>query len=152
MPEEQVLEEQVVLQGVAEEDRPVDVGVVERPGVRLVLQQGGALDVEHLERHPDRRPEPYVGAGVGRAVGEADQRPMAPGGGVDALGVLGRKTVQDLDLAPDDAVPLGVCVANRTTGRDRPGDVVLRLVDDDLDVLVEPGLRHLDVRRVGNET
>ena len=46
--DEQVIDEQVVLDGVAEEDGRVDGGVVEGAGVRLVLQQGRAADVETI--------------------------------------------------------------------------------------------------------
>ena len=89
--EEQLLDEQVVLDRVAEEDRRVDVGVVEGVRVGFVLEQGRAVDAEDLQRQSGRAAEPRVRSGVRRAVGEADQRIVLSGLGIDALRVLGGK-------------------------------------------------------------
>ncbi len=49
---EQLVNEQIVRHGVAKEDWRVDVGVIERAGVRLVIQQRLTRDAEHLQRKP----------------------------------------------------------------------------------------------------
>ena len=152
--DEQLLDKQVVLDRVAEEDRRVDVGIVERARVGLVLEQGRTIDAEHLQRQSGSAAEPRVGSGVRRAVGEADERVVRSGRGIDALRVLGGKPIQYLDLGPDQSVAFGVGVADGAAGafgRDGLGDVTLRLSDHGLQVLIEPGIDGFDVRRVFDE-
>ena len=63
--DEQLLDEQVVLDRVAEEDRRVDVGVVEGVGVGLVLEQGRTVDAKDLQRQSGSTTEPRVGPARG---------------------------------------------------------------------------------------
>ena len=46
---EQLVDEDVMLDGIREEDRIVDHRVVEGAAVRLILQQGLSVDAEHLQ-------------------------------------------------------------------------------------------------------
>src|SRR5262249_11838280 len=87
--DKQLLDEQVVLDRVAEEDWRVDIGIVEGVGVGLVLEQGRAVDAEDLQRQSGSTTEPRVGSGVRRAVGEADERVVCSGCGIDTLRVFG---------------------------------------------------------------
>jgi hypothetical protein len=82
---EQILDEQVVLDGVREENRRIDVGVVESVGVGLVLEQGRPVDIKDLQRQAGRSAEPRVGAGVRRPVRKTDQPIVFSGGGVVLL-------------------------------------------------------------------
>lgn len=152
--QEQFLDEQIVLDCVAEEDRSVDVGVVECARVRFVFQQGRAGDVEHLQCQSGGGAQPRVGSGVRRAVGEADERVVGSRSRVDSLGVLGGQPVQDLHFPSDQPVALGMGVAKGppgAAGLDRLGDVALGLLDHRLHVAVEVRVVVFDVRRVADE-
>ena len=70
---EQLLDEQIVRHGVAEEDGHVDRVVVERPRVRLVVHKGLTGDVEHLERQPECIRKRRICSEVRDTVREADQ-------------------------------------------------------------------------------
>src|SRR5215472_12136303 len=99
--DEQLLDEQVVLDRVAEEDWRVDVGIVEGVGVGLVLEQGRAVDAEDLQRQSGSTTEPRVGSGMRRAVRKTDQRIVFSRDRIDPLRVFGGQLVENLDLAPN---------------------------------------------------
>src|SRR5215831_20910572 len=62
--DEQLLDEQIVLDGIAKKYRRVDVGVVEGPGVGLVIEQDRPGSAKNLESQPGRAAEPRVGSGM----------------------------------------------------------------------------------------
>src|SRR5437868_14406910 len=93
--QEHLLDKEVMLHRVAEENRCVDQRVVEGVGVRLVLQQRLAVDAQELQAHADRVAEKGVCSGMGRTIGETDQRLMPAGQRVDTLAVLRGKPVED---------------------------------------------------------
>src|SRR6516225_8351178 len=129
---EQILDEQVVLNGVAEEDRRVDVGIVKGAGVGLVFDERRTVDAEDLQRQSSGTAEPRVGPGMRRAVREADQRVVLAGCGVDALCVLGGNLVEDLDLASDQPIAFSMRVTDGTAGAfgcNRCSDIPLGLGD-----------------------
>jgi hypothetical protein len=99
--EEQLLDEQIVLDRIAEEDGRVDVGIVEGMCIRLVLEEGGAVNAEHLQRQSSRASKPRVGSSVRRAVGEADQRVVYSGFCIDPLRIFSGQSIENLDLCPD---------------------------------------------------
>src|SRR4029078_3049711 len=93
-----VLDEQVVPRGVADEDGIVFEHEVESGRVRLVLDQLGSVDLEYLDPEAESGSEQRVRAQMARCAGETNQGTVVARLGVDALRVLRRQVGQYLDL------------------------------------------------------
>src|SRR3954453_2779305 len=101
-----------MLQGIAEEKRPIDHRVIEGMRVRLVFQQRLAVDPEEFEAHAKTHAESSVCSGMGRTIRETDQRLMSTGPRVDSLRVLGGKPTQYFHFRSCQSIAGGVGIAD----------------------------------------
>ena len=97
--DKKLLDKQVVLDGIAEEHRSVDIGIVKGVRVGLVVEEGRPGNAKDLQCQAGRAAEPRVGPGMRRTVRKADQRIVLSRGRIDALSVFSRQLGEDLDLA-----------------------------------------------------
>ena len=151
---EQLLDEQIVRHRVTEEDGHVDGVVVERPRVRLVVQEGRTANVKNLERQPECIRQCRICTEMRDAVREANQRIVPSRRGVDALGISGRQPVKNFHLGTHQPIPFRMGEPHRAShalARNRVDHVLFDCGDHCLEMFLEMCTQRVELRCISNE-